>query len=261
MPNYSISSKAQIGQNNNFGVGVVIKENVKLGDNNYIGDYVIVEGNVDIGSGNYIYNHVAIGGLPQHSQTKYEIRESERSKIQGRISIGNENIIREFTTVHLPTLSVTRISNNCYIMAHNHIAHDVYLDDKVIMANSCDTGGHARLLRGANLGKAVQIHPRTVIGQYCMIGIGTVVVKNVLPGVTVVGNPARYLHINSVGLARNSFSEAQIKEFEQVGNSKYLGGVELNSLSPEVESVYKNFIESLSFARNTNTVPELKIIL
>lgn len=257
MPEYFVSPKAQIGQNNKFGRGAIIKEGSRLGDNNYIGDYVTIEGNVDIGSQNYIYNHVAIGGFPQHSRTKYEIREIEKQKLQGKILIGNENIIREFTTVHLPTLTTTKISDNCYIMAHNHIAHDVLLEDNVIMANSCDTGGHARLLRGANLGKAVQIHPRTIIGQYCMIGMGTIVVKNIPPGVTVVGNPARFLHINSVGLKRNSFREEQIREFEMIYDSKSLSISGLESFSLEVASVFKHYNENLSFARKTETVPEL----
>lgn len=256
-----ISSNANIGLNNIFGEGTVIKDAVKIGENNYFGDYVIIDGNTEIGSGNYIYNHVAIGGLPQHSRTKYEIRKSERQKIQGKILIGNNNVIREFTTVHLPTLLQTKISDYCYIMAHNHIAHDVLVEDNVIMANSCDTGGHVRLLKGANLGKAVQVHPRTVIGQYCMIGIGTVVVKNILPGVTVVGNPAQYLHINSAGLERNSFDKEQIREIEQISAMGKISSENLESFSPIVVNIYRHFYNNLAYARRLETIPPLILAL
>lgn len=255
MSDYYVGPNAQIGHNNKFGTGVIIKDGASLGDDNYIGDYVVIEGDVNIGSSNYIYNFVSIGGYPQHSRTKYEIRDSEKQKLHGCIQIGNENIIREFTTIHLPTLAATTISNNCYIMAHSHIAHDVFLEDDVIMSNSCDTGGHARLLQGANLGKAVQVHPRTIIGQFCMIGMGTIVVKNILPGITVVGNPAQYLHINKVGLERHSFSESHIKEFEAISNSNNLPTFNWSTVSLDVLSVYKHFFENMAFARKSETVP------
>lgn len=257
MKKNNISHRAEIGSNNNFGQGVVIKDGVKIGDGNYFGDFTVVEGNVEIGSGNYIYNYVSIGGLPQHSRTKFETNLEEKEKIRGKILIGDENIIREFTTVHMPTLQLTKISNSCYIMAHCHVAHDVLLEDSVILANACDTGGHARVLRGANLGKAVQIHPRTIIGQYCMIGMGTIVVKNILPGVTVVGNPAEYLHVNSIGLERNSFSKEQIKEFKNIVSFKMLRDVDLSSFSSGIIDIFLYFYKNLSFARNLTTIPPL----
>lgn len=46
---------------------------------------------------------------------------------------------------------------------------------------------------GASIGAGAVILPGIVIGRGAMVGAGAVVTKNVLPGQTVVGNPARLM--------------------------------------------------------------------
>ena len=45
--------------------------------------------------------------------------------------------------------------------------------------------------KGASLGANATILPGLTIGEGAMVGAGSVVTKNIPPGVTVVGNPAR----------------------------------------------------------------------
>jgi acetyltransferase-like isoleucine patch superfamily enzyme len=47
--------------------------------------------------------------------------------------------------------------------------------------------------KGASIGANATILPGLVIGEGAMVGAGAVVTKNVPPGVTVIGNPARIL--------------------------------------------------------------------
>ena len=63
---------------------------------------------ISIGTGNKIGPYVCIGTDAQHT----------REESSGTITIGNDNIFREYTTVNLPTryTRMTRIGNGCYFL-------------------------------------------------------------------------------------------------------------------------------------------------
>lgn len=50
------------------------------------------------------------------------------------------------------------------------------------------------LCKGCTVGAGAVLLPGVVIGEGAMVGAGAVVTKDVPPGVTVVGNPARIVH-------------------------------------------------------------------
>lgn len=50
-----------------------------------------------------------------------------------------------------------------------------------------------RVCRGASIGANATLLPGVTVGEGAMVGAGAVVVRDVPPGVTVVGNPARPL--------------------------------------------------------------------
>lgn len=260
MSDQHISSNSEIGRNNQFGHGVVIRDDVRIGDDNVFGDYVSISGNTRIGSGNHIGDHVSIGRIPTNSRIKYEFQQAATPDERfGEIVIGDRNVIREFTNVGLPTLALTAIQNDCYIMPHCHIAHDVLLEDRVILANHCSPGGHTRILKGASLGKNVHIHPRTIVGQYAMLGIGSVVIRNVLPAVTAVGNPAQLIGVNSVGLERNGFSSDDIHAFTALLTSSNDTFIDSDVITPRVRDVMDHFLDLLPSARDRRTLPGIDL--
>ena len=69
---------------------------------------------LDIGSGNEIGPYVCIGTDAQHRTEPSE----------GTIVIGDNNIIREYSTINLPTRfsKITSIGSNCYFMALSHLS-------------------------------------------------------------------------------------------------------------------------------------------
>ena len=92
-----------------------------------------------------------------------------------------------------------RIHNQVYVSQFTSIEDDVFLAPGVILANDihpgcpdsleCMEGPHIK--RGAQIGINVTILPRVVIGERAVIGAGSVVTKDIPPGVVVYGNPAQ----------------------------------------------------------------------
>lgn len=54
-------------------------------------------------------------------------------------------------------------------------------------------GGWCQLGEGVHIGSYALIHPRKKVGDYATVGMGACVIRNVKPGTTVYGNPAKQL--------------------------------------------------------------------
>ena len=164
---------------------------------------------VKIGKGNIIGPNVIIGTEAQHP---YE-------KSDGKIVIGNRNVFREFTTIHLPTKikKVTMVGDNCYFMTLSHIAHDCIVEDGVIFSNNVTLGGNTYVMKKSQLGFNVTVHQNQVIGSYSMIGMSSVITKKIKikPGFIFAGNPAKKISINKIGIKRKNVSKNDLKKEEK----------------------------------------------
>ena len=59
------------------------------------------------------------------------------------------------------------------------------------MSGHCDITGGAKLKEGAFLGSHAVIIPKVTVGEYAVVGAGSVVIRTVGAGVTVFGVPAK----------------------------------------------------------------------
>lgn len=164
---------------------------------------------VAINDTNKVYPYCVIGAPPQHIKLPIS---------KGVISIGNNNIIREFTTIHLPTQDVTKIGNDNYIMSYCHIAHDCILHDNIILATRVTLGGHVVIYDNAYLGQCSAVHPHCRIGRNVMIGMGCPIVKDVPPFALI--NQGKFTKINKTGLKRAGVSDEDINGIEDVYRGK-----------------------------------------
>ena len=188
----------------------IIGDQVILGNNNYVGHNTIIKGKVIIGDNNYIGSNVIIGEFTQHSFNKYELNGYEPIIKNRKVKIGSKNVLREFTTVHQPINEITAIKDNCYIMAYNHIPHDAIIENNVILANNIQIGGHTYIHKHANIGLSSVIHQKTTIGAYSMVGMGSIITKDILPFLTVVGSPAKFNNkINEWGMMRYGINQEE----------------------------------------------------
>jgi acetyltransferase EpsM len=70
------------------------------------------------------------------------------------------------------------------------VGHDAQVGDFAHLAVS-HVGAESQVEEGAFLGIGSVVLPRLIVGAWAMVGAGAVVMADVPPGSTVIGNPAR----------------------------------------------------------------------
>ncbi len=208
-PTALVDPSAEIEEEVEIGPYAVIGPRVFIGRGTRIGAHVVIERNTRIGERNVIHHHAIIGTDPQHLAYKGE---------ESWVEIGNENIIREFVTIHRGTAldeGVTRVGHRCLLMAYVHIAHDCSLGNEVIMANGATLGGHVRVGHRVVFGGLSAAHQFCRIGSYAFVSAMSGVDKDVPPFVKVFGIPAKIQGLNLVGLRRAGFSKDTIRRLSQ----------------------------------------------
>jgi UDP-2-acetamido-3-amino-2,3-dideoxy-glucuronate N-acetyltransferase len=142
------------------------------------------------------------------------------TEVQADVTIGSGTRIGSFTLVHAGAKigTDTTIGSHCNICACSigknvsiqtacHITRGVIVEDDVFIGPHVTTlndklkGGpltYPRLRKGAKIGGGSVILPGVTIGEGAIVGAGSVVTKDVQPGTTVAGNPARIV-AQSVG--------------------------------------------------------------
>ncbi|HSQ23502.1 MAG TPA: acyl-ACP--UDP-N-acetylglucosamine O-acyltransferase [Pyrinomonadaceae bacterium] len=199
-PTAVISSGAQIGRDCAIGPYAIIGEEVILGNRVRIDGHCVIDGRTRIGDESHLFPFVSIGLPPQDLKFAGEQTETE---------IGRRTRIREFVTVHRGTAGgggITRIGDDCFLMAQAHVAHDCLIGNKVIMANAATLAGHVLVEDGANIGAYSGVHQFCRVGREAYIGGYSVVVKDALPFALTVGNHAKCYGLNKVGMRRRGYS-------------------------------------------------------
>ncbi len=114
--------------------------------------------------------------------------------VMDEVNIGPGAVLCPFVTL----TSNIRIGQQFHANLYSYVAHDCVIGDFVTFAPGvCCNGNvvvedHAYIGTGAILRQGKPGEP-LVIGRGAVVGMGAVVTKNVAPGSTVVGNPARVM--------------------------------------------------------------------
>jgi len=246
-----IASDAKISDGVEIGPYCIVGSRVKIGKNTKLQSHIVIE-ETEIGSGCTVYPFTSIGLPPQDIRYK-----GEKTKIK----IGNDNIIREYITIHRASVSgdkVTKIGNNNFLMAYVHVAHDCNIGNNIIIANATTLAGHVIIEDNAFIGGMVAIHQFARIGAFSMIGGFSAISQDIPPFTTASGERAKLYGLNAVGLKRRNFDEATIsalkKAYKTVFRSKLTlkeALVKLRSDEKQPDEV-KQFVEFIE--KNTRGI-------
>ncbi len=251
-----ISSRAIIEK------GAILEEGVSIGAFSFIGKNVkirkgtvvypnvIITGDTEIGENNKIYSFVTIGTPPQDLGYKDEIN---------KVIIGNNNIIREYTSVNMGTTKgggVTRIGDNNYFMSYSHIAHDVQVGNNTIFTNGATMGGHVIVEDYAIISAFVGVHQFARVGRFSFVGGYAVISQDVPPFARVIGaRPAVIMDVNSIGMRRNGISKETVAIIKEAFKILFRSGLNtsqaLNKIKEELPSDNKELNHLINFIKNS----------
>ena len=180
-PTAIIDPSSSVDENVKIGPYTVIGANVSIGTGTIIGPHVTINGTTTIGKNNHIYQFSSIGEDPQDKKYAGDL---------SYLEIGDNNVIREFTTIHRGTIqdnNTTIIGSDNLFMAYTHVAHDCVIEDHVILANAASLGGHVRIGSHVILGGFSIVHQFCYLGDHCFSAMGSAITKDVPPFVMVGG--------------------------------------------------------------------------
>lgn len=233
-----VSPGAALAHDVTVGPYVVIGPDVVIGSGCIIGPFSRIEGPTTIGERNNFYGHVSVGGPPQDLKYKGE---------RTAISIGNDNVFREFVTVNRGTTGgggLTTIASQNFFMAYSHVAHDCHIGSNTVFANNATLAGHVEVGDFSTVGAFSAVHQFCRVGEHAFIGGGTMATQDVLPFVKTVGSrPAATYGVNTIGLERKGFSKDTIEALQRAYRLLVRSKLKLEDALMRIESEFSNFPE------------------
>jgi UDP-N-acetylglucosamine acyltransferase len=229
-PTAIVDPNAKIGANVEIGPFSIIGPDVTIGDNTIVQSHVVIEGEVVIGRGNFIGHGVMIGVPPQ------DVSFSPERKT--KVEIGDDNIIREYCTIHRGSAdgTATTIGDKNFLMSGAHIGHNCHLGNNVVIANNCLLAGYVRVDDGAFLGGGSTFHQFMHIGRLVMVQGSSAFGKD-LPPFVVAAERNSVFGLNIVGMRRAGLSANDRDEIKEAFKLIYLSGLNMSQALEKAETM------------------------
>jgi UDP-N-acetylglucosamine acyltransferase len=171
----------------------ILEGDVEIGPRSVISALCVLTGPLVIGEGVTLHPFCVLGSAPEH----------QREAGHGTVYVGDRSVLHPYCLVSRGTgARDTRIGEDCLLLDHVHVSHDCQLGDHVVAAQNVVLAGHVRVHGHVNLGVGAVLHQRSTVGAYAMLGMGSIVTKDVPPFITAAGNPARFMKLHARGLER-----------------------------------------------------------
>lgn len=184
---FYLDPKAKVHSTVEIGFGAWIGPNVYIGKNVKIGPYCV------------------IGSQPEH-------KDFFNKKTEFGVSIYEGTRLSEFITIHAGTIQETVIGSDTAIFQKSHIGHDVIVEKNVIIGGGCSMAGHTYVMEGAYINGHACTVPYAVIGAYAFLGATSFLTRHASPGEKVIGNPARSVGNNDIGMERSGLDISMVTD-------------------------------------------------
>ena len=216
-PSSVVDRHAEIADGVEIGPFCHVHAGARIGAGTRLMSHVVVMGNATIGEANVIYPFVVIGGDAQIRKAsarqqaagvgnQAESRASSaESRERGRVEIGSHNTFRESVTVNVSSGEsgqATTIGSHNLFMAGCHVAHDVSVGSRCVIANGVQLAGHVAIEDWVVFGGLAGVAQHLRVGESAFIAAGAMCERDVPPFVIAQGDRARVRAINAVGLER-----------------------------------------------------------
>lgn len=220
-PTAIVDPKAEMAEGVEIGPYSVIEKDVFIDRGTKIGPHVVIREGTHIGRTCQIFQFASIGEAPQATFYRGE---------KTSLLIGDQNIIREFVTLHRGTVKgggKTVIGDGNFFMAYSHVAHDCRIGNQVVLANGATLAGHIMIEDFAIIGGLSAIHQYCQVGTHAFISGLTGVSLDIPPYMLASGSRAKLFGLNTVGLKRHQFSEKTLKSLKKVYRIIFRSGLTL----------------------------------
>ncbi len=185
-----IAKTAKVGKNCRIFPGAYIGGEVEIGDNSYIGSGTRLVGEIHIGN-NVIIRENSVIGADGLSTDRDENGRALTMPQFGGVIIEDDVQIGALTVVARGAIDNTIIKRGSKIDNSTFISHNVVLGEdsfvvgETIMFGSSSTGKQAFISGNSTVRNGCRI------GEKSIVGMGSVVVRDVEDGAVVKGNPAK----------------------------------------------------------------------
>jgi UDP-3-O-[3-hydroxymyristoyl] glucosamine N-acyltransferase len=179
-----IDPSAKIGQN------VVVENGCVVGANSIIEHNVVLHAGTRIGNNSRIRSCSSIGG-DGFGFERLQDGTPLRFPHLGGVVIGDDVEIGSCTAIARGTLSDTIIENNVKVDNLVHIAHNCLVKKGAFVIACAELSGGVIVGENAWVAPNSCTHQKISIGDNSLVGLGSVVTKNVPAKTVVAGNPAK----------------------------------------------------------------------
>lgn len=190
-PGAVIAAEVRVGNDSYVGPGVYLGPGTTIGRDCRLHSNVSVQRDTRIGDRCTIHSGTSIGGDGFGYQ--WDGKEHRKVPQLGRVEIGDDVEIGCNVCVDRATLGTTRIGGGSKIDNLVQVAHNVDIGEHVILISQCGVAGSTRIGGGTLVAGQAAISDHLKIGAGARIGGQAGVTKDVGPGETITGTPARSL--------------------------------------------------------------------
>lgn len=99
--------------------------------------------------------------------------------------------LHSHVTINRGSWRDTIIGRNARLNNYSHVGHNVKIGDNVLIGVGAKIAGSVEIEDSVKVWNGAMIKQRLKIGEGAVIGMGAVVLKDVPPHATLVGNPAK----------------------------------------------------------------------